>query len=398
GRIRSISGDGKVTVTLDDGTPLIEVQPETWENMAYVVDEKSKEMKEKVVGRFTQLPLRAAWAITIHKSQGLTFDRAIINASAAFAHGQTYVALSRCRSLQGLVLESPLLHSAIISDQTVASFERDCSLKEADCNRVEGLRLEFSLRLDLEIPDFTGLRSALDTLHRAIQLSHASAFPKVTAEFGEMLAGPFKETFDVSLRFQQQLLRMGARNASPDAIHERLKASADYFIKRLDPMVDFLRGIPQEIDNKEARKKFEEAMMAVELEVNLKYALLQATLMKKLTSKEFMKIKREAVTAEPKWLKQEPKWVKSESRGKGPVLNADVENPEVYRRLVDWRRRKAVAKDVAAFQILGNRTLVCLANELPKTEEDLLAIPGIGRQKLAAYGSELLDIVNGATD
>ena len=386
GKIKSISKEGKIIVTLEDNTP-IEVQKETWENIAYTVDEKSKEMKEKVVGRFTQIPLRAAWAITIHKSQGLTFDKAIINASSAFAHGQTYVALSRCRSLNGLVLENPLSHSAIISDQTVSMFERDCSRNEADRNRVNSLQMEFSLRLDLDIPDLTGLRNALDSLHRTLQISHASAFPKVTAELGEILNGPFKEIYEVSLRFQQQLRRMAAQDATSETIYDRLKASADYFINRLDPIVDFLRKIPQDVDSKEARRKFEEAMGAVELEVNLKYAFFQATLKKRISSKEFMKIKREVTTADPKWVAPDPK-------AKGMVSNADIDNPELYQKLLRWRARKAEAEDVPQYQILGNKTLVFLANECPQNEDDLLAIPGIGRHKASLYGPELFELIN----
>ncbi|MDE7347272.1 MAG: AAA family ATPase [Muribaculaceae bacterium] len=387
GRIKNITGEGKVIVTLDDGTTPIEVEKEMWENISYTVDEKTKEMKEKVEGRFTQIPLRAAWAITIHKSQGLTFDKAIINASAAFTHGQTYVALSRCRSLQGLVLENPIPQSAIISDRIVTMFEQDCSFKEADGKRVDGLQEEFAVRVDLEISDLTGLNNALDSLHRTIQISHASAFPKITAEFGEMLANQFADILNVSLRFQQQLRRMAIHKATPEAVYQRLKAASSYFLAQLDPIVDFLRRIPQNIDSKEARKKFEEAMAVAEYEVNLKYGLFQATLKKKLSPMEFMNIKRDASMSDPQWIKPDPK-------AKGLVSNADIENPDLYHRLVRWRSMKSEEEGVHAYMVLGNKSLVALSNECPRTEEDLLTIPGIGRMKAAAYGSELLDIVN----
>ncbi len=90
--------------------------PEEWGNYKYVLNEETKEITEVIEGTFRQYPIRLAWAITIHKSQGLTFERAIIDARNSFAHGQTYVALSRCKTLEGMVLESPLRKEAIISD------------------------------------------------------------------------------------------------------------------------------------------------------------------------------------------------------------------------------------------------------------------------------------------
>ena len=90
----------------DDESFLLET--EEWTNSKYTLNPETKEITEEVEGRFRQYPIRLAWAITIHKSQGLTFERAIIDANASFAHGQVYVALSRCKSLEGLVLGSPL--------------------------------------------------------------------------------------------------------------------------------------------------------------------------------------------------------------------------------------------------------------------------------------------------
>ena len=106
----------------DDDT--IETGYEVWDNIQYAIEEETKEIKEEIVGSFSQIPLRLAWAITIHKSQGLTFDKAIIDAGASFAHGQTYVALSRCTTLEGIILKTNITPSAIINDTTVASLQR----------------------------------------------------------------------------------------------------------------------------------------------------------------------------------------------------------------------------------------------------------------------------------
>ena len=108
-----------------DRDGVIDVERETWQNCKYRINAETNEIEEKVEGTFSQFPVKAAWAITIHKSQGLTFSHAIIDAHASFTHGQTYVALSRCKTLQGMVLAAPITRSSLISDSTVDAYTRE---------------------------------------------------------------------------------------------------------------------------------------------------------------------------------------------------------------------------------------------------------------------------------
>ena len=155
GEVTDISED-MIEVQCRDSGATYTIQQETWSNARYVLDEDTREIREEVEGTFRQYPLKPAWAITIHKSQGLitihksqglTFDRAIIDARAAFAHGQTYVALSRCRTLEGLVLSSPLASRTVISDSAVEDFTRQSKLTEPDAERIGTLRRQYFLDL-----------------------------------------------------------------------------------------------------------------------------------------------------------------------------------------------------------------------------------------------------------
>jgi len=128
----------EIIVSFNNGEEDLKLEKETWKNIRYNYNKEQDEIEEEELGSFVQYPIRLAWAITIHKSQGLTFDKAIIDVGSSFAAGQVYVALSRCRSLDGLILHSKIAAHAISTDKRVIAFAQ----KEANDQYLEILLKE----------------------------------------------------------------------------------------------------------------------------------------------------------------------------------------------------------------------------------------------------------------
>ena len=170
GKIGQLTGyydeDGEVEVTCGDD--VIRVPKVKWPNLEYTLNEETKQIEEKEIGGFTQIPLRLAWAVTIHKSQGLTFDKLVVDAQQAFAHGQIYVALSRCTSLEGLVLKTRLSSNALIGDGVVDYFVEQMPEKEPSQEKVDGLRREYELTTMLELIDFQGIYRVTGRLAKVV--------------------------------------------------------------------------------------------------------------------------------------------------------------------------------------------------------------------------------------
>lgn len=246
-----------------------------WTNSKYTIDNASKEIKETVEGVFRQYPLRLAWAITIHKSQGLTFEHAIIDASHSFAHGQTYVALSRCKTLDGLVLSEPLSRESIISDKTLDSFTESISSLVPTHETISVLEHAFIIQILDELFDFTSLQAAFGLLLRTIDEHLYHRYPKLLNEFKQTVS-VFNTLIDVSKKFKNQYVRLLDEN--PDVtdrqLQERIHKAADYFFSALSPLYILRNKVKVEIENKTVKKQFDNRFTVFNEELMLKRRLL----------------------------------------------------------------------------------------------------------------------------
>lgn len=157
--------EDEIWVRIDGDDEDYLLKPETWEQKTYSLDSE-KNIKEEILGSFEQYPIRLAWAVTIHKSQGLTFDRLIIDAGKSFASGQVYVALSRCRTLEGIVLKSEITPDIIFSDHRVEKFQEDTNANEKIDNILNSEKYDYSVRKVLHYIDFRWMSEALENWYK----------------------------------------------------------------------------------------------------------------------------------------------------------------------------------------------------------------------------------------
>ena len=387
----------KITVVDKEGNEII-VEKETWNNVKYTINPETQEITETISGTFSQYPLKTAWAITIHKSQGLTFEHAIIDASAAFSHGQVYVALSRCKTLEGLVLSSQITRNAMISDGRIEAFTSSVDSRRPGEDQIRRAQQQYFTELICELFDFNNLQQRLQYAAFTVYGNLQKLYPELSVQYSNT-RDVFRSTItDVGERFIQQLKRMIAENPDnylhDERIQERVRKGVAYFLEQIDRLCTPLQEASDnvEIDNKEVRKTVTNAFNKLNEDLRIKLSALQGC-KDEFTISGYLSAKAKASIEQPA---KAPARKRSErsSKQEKQEISTDIKYPELYARLRQWRYELSVEKDLPPYTILQQKALIGVVNTLPVSGRDLLSIPGIGKKIVENYGAKLLEIVD----
>mgnify|MGYP003663323156 FL=1 len=371
-----------------DGFDIV-VTPELWENINYSINQETKEISEHVAGSFLQMPLRLAWAITIHKSQGLTFDKAIIDAQASFAHGQTYVALSRCRTLEGIVLKNPISETSIINDTRVTSFNESVENNPPNEAVLSESQKTYQLNLIAELLNYYAFLQPVNRLLDIYYKNPNSLKGNIIEPLIAIKEEGITKLLKLNTSFTAQLKTLSVDILEPEKsniIQERIKKALEYFLKHTS---DFIKApfdtLTFSTENKEIDKEINKQLDIIEVQLATKLYCLNG-LKDNYSSLKYLELRAKAVLQKTKTTS-----VKKERKD-------TAEHPVLFEQLKALRASFADVENVPHYVIFTQKSLYDLCEMLPVTNKQLLAVNGMGKVRIEKYGSEILDIIKDYCD
>lgn len=381
GKIVTIDDDIVYVLCPNELEP-IAVHPEEWQNVKYVLNDETQEIDEETIGTFTQYPLKLAWAITIHKSQGLTFERAIINARLSFAHGQVYVALSRCKTLEGLVLSEPIALSSVKNDNSVVRFISEVEQNQPNENELNMARKAYQIQLINDLFDFSLLLKLVSIFLSRWAGNSSSLQGNLSDLLKNQITMIQSGIVSVAEKFQKQIGQM--MNSVADAesdqhIQDRIKKGSSYFLSKLQILEDAMHTGTYQTDNKAVRKEISATVDLLGKELFVKKSCLENSLTGFLV-KKYLEVRAKSSIDTTENVR--PKNVTAQL--------TDMKYPHFYQRLMDWRRLTSEELNLEIAKVLPQKTLLNIAQTLPASGAELKAIKGMGGTKMAMFGREIL--------
>ncbi len=377
-----------IEVVSDDGDT-IAVNRELWESMKYSIDAKTNDITQEVEGTFCQYPLQAAWAVTIHKAQGLTFDHVVIDAADAFAFGQVYVALSRCRTLEGLSLSSPLTAGVAFNDTSVSHFVSAQPSFEQTSVAADDYERQYRMEKLMELFGMDDLVHHADKLYEHYS-KLKNIYPDLVKAFNAKIS-TLLELQAVSEKFKAQLVRID--NAAQQL---RAQQGAEYFQGKLAEVAALLPPLLEvDIDNKVTAERIKDNGARFAEALGLKLSCLTAVVKDGYSVQTVQRAKVDYLMNHDG---KEKKTSRERAAKTAKQSGSDSMNTDLATALRNWRSLKAAEQNVPAYVILQQKALQAIATNMPHTVAELKRQLGVGEKTVQRYGSELLDIVNDYTN
>lgn len=276
----------------------IAVEPLEWENSRYVINEQTQEMESEVIGIFRQYPLRLAWAITIHKSQGLTFDKAIIDAASAFASGQVYVALSRCRTLEGMVLATPLRQDAVITDLRVEDYIEGQEVAAVrSLSRLDSIKEDYYKELLGELFDFNELASLQKRMLGVCKDFPSGSVVGLAQKHNDILNDLGEMVVPVGIKWQKIIAQKPFEEIVSSEFRLRIRNGCSYFLEQISTAYgDFLEKTADiKAENKELLKRYGNIWNDLDFELKVIRNLLKAMSVQDFTTDDYLRERQIAV-------------------------------------------------------------------------------------------------------
>ncbi len=364
---------------------MIEVKRFTWENIRYTTKQQTQQVEETVVGSFNQFPLRLAWAITIHKSQGLTFEKAVIDAGQAFATGQVYVALSRCTTLEGLILLSKITTASIKTDSRIKQFISSQSINELP-GILEKDKTSFEQAIVLEL---FNCNNAHKTVNEMLQYLKENAH-QYNAEAQTYIADLFNKIDyidTVCKKFEARLQSLYSNNNNVDIqteIQTNIKKAAEWFLPQLTSFINSIQKTCVETESKQLAIEYNERINALHTIVSIQIHLLRSCL-------NGFNIDAYYLARKSFILDSFSPNAYANNNNKQLILKS--ERPDLFKQLRLVRDEICAVQNLPIYMVANSGSLEEMVKFLPLNQEEIKKITGFGEIKTKKFGDQFLAVL-----